>query len=66
MIMRVLLPAVLALVAIACSSESSTSKSFKCCINGAYYSCNTDEEQRSCGTQNMKCPRDSAKDGECK
>ena len=60
-----------ALVAVlaACGSESSSSStsSFKCCVNGAYYDCTTQEAMSHCAANDMAqfCPRKASDDAKC-
>ncbi|MGM0556011.1 MAG: hypothetical protein ACQEVA_06515 [Myxococcota bacterium] len=50
----------------ACGDVSSSS-SFDCCLNGAYYECNDADEFETCNLEDgaSACDRDPFKDSEC-
>ena len=57
----------LSFAAVGCGNSTSTSSSsYKCCLNGAYYECEDQEEFETCTlTGDNKCDRAPAKDDEC-
>ena len=52
----------------ACGDSSSSSSSFKCCVNGSYYKCNSESDFSHCSKADMTafCPRDTSGDSQCK
>lgn len=62
--MKYITIAMLVFAATACGDESTSksSSSITCCINGAFYDCDSSEDQADCANA---CNRDSSKDDEC-
>jgi len=52
---------------LACGDQmTSSSSSFTCCINGAFYECDDSDAVLSCGEgDTSSCDRDSFRDDEC-
>ena len=62
--------AICAISTLACGfdDESSSSESFRCCLNGAFYDCDSSEELATCSLTSdepIQCSRDSSRDDEC-
>ena len=57
----------LSFAAVGCGNSTSTSSSgLKCCLNGAYYECEDQEEFETCTlTGDDECDRALAKDDQC-
>lgn len=70
MIMRVFASLLFVLAALglfAACGETTSSSSFDCCLNGAYYECEDSEEFETCNLSDgaSACDRDPSQDSSC-